>query len=95
MPVSKYTHASAPISNSINSPIQKSAFDMAAGIGSDSDSDMDEYLSYLSLGHQQLQKYLNPKYMSKTFDLKGEKITVKQPLKRWKVSLSFSLLFIN
>ena len=92
MPIFKYAHVSAPISDLTNFPIWKSAFDMAAGIGSDSDSDTDEYVSYLSPGHQQLYKYLDLKYMSKSFDFEGEKVTVRQPLKWWKVSLSSSLL---
>ena len=91
MPISEHTHISPPISDLTNSPIQKSAFDMAAGIGSDSGSDTDEYVSYLSPGHQQLYKYLDPKYMSKPFDFEGERVTIRQPLKWWKVSLSFSL----
>jgi hypothetical protein len=88
MPASKCTHVLAPISDPTNSPIQKSAFDMAAGIGSDSDTDTDEYVSYLSPGHQQLHKYLDPKYMSKSFDFEGERVTIRQPLKWWMVSLS-------
>jgi hypothetical protein len=53
------------IASTAHSSIQKSAFDMAANIGSDFNSDTDEHMSYLSSGHQQLQKYLNSKYISK------------------------------
>ena len=54
MPVLKQAHILTFISNPINFPIRKSAFDMAANIGSDSDLDINEHVSHLSPNHQQL-----------------------------------------